>query len=243
MEMRGIRMLRTGLVVTVLGASVVLGAAAPLAAQATTHAPGPYARIVVIAPRPGQATAFDAGYQRHIEWHRTNRDPWTWYGWSFVLGPRLGQFMDGSFGHAAADFDNPIDPAGDRANNAANVTPYADFVSHGVYRRIDEISRGAPLPDTSAYLVLTTYQVRPGSAAAFEHAVGARAAAAGGRSSWFRLELGGGGPQYLLMRGAPSWESAVMLPDPLGPDAGTIVESVTTELLRYLPTHSYHPPS
>jgi hypothetical protein len=26
----------------------------------------------------------------------------------FVLGDRLGQFMHGTFGHAAADFDHPV---------------------------------------------------------------------------------------------------------------------------------------
>src|SRR5690606_29684102 len=93
-----------------------------------THAQsGTLARIVVIQPKPGQAAAFEAGYQRHLEWHRKNADPWRWYGWTFVLGHRLGQFMDGTFGHTSADLDGAIKPAEDRADNAVNVTPYADF--------------------------------------------------------------------------------------------------------------------
>lgn len=223
-------------------------ATAPLAAQSPATpaaAPGPYARIVTIAPKPGQNSAFEQGYERHIGWHRANRDPWSWYGWSFVLGPRLGQFMDGTFGHAAADFDHPVNPAGDAADNATNVTPHADFASHGVYRRLEAASRGAPLPDTSAYLVLVTYRVAPGRAAEFEKAIAARAAPADAAAhhSWYRLELGGIGPQYLLMRAAPSWEAAVMSTGPLGgdPPSPDVVESVTTELLRYRPTHSYHP--
>lgn len=50
---------------------------------------GPFARIVVLEPKPGQRDAFVAGYERHIEWHRRENDPWTWYGWSFVLGERI----------------------------------------------------------------------------------------------------------------------------------------------------------
>jgi hypothetical protein len=230
---------------------IVAGAfTTPLVAQAPATAPGPYARIVTIAPKPGEARAFEEGYARHIEWHRSAGDPWTWYGWSFVLGPRIGRFMDGTFGHAAADFDRPVDPAGDAADNARNVIPHADFVSHGVYRRLDDASRGAAFPDTSAYLVLSTYRVAPGRAAEFESALlsAGTSRGAGGPSddgarwSWYRLELGGGGPEYLLMQGAAGWEAAVAAMDHVALElpAG-VVESVTTELLRYRPTHSYHP--
>lgn len=219
---------------------------APLAAQspAVVAEPGPYARIVTIAPKPGQDSAFEAGYARHIGWHRANRDPWTWYGWSFVLGPRMGRFMDGSFGHAAADFDRSVNPEGDGADNDVNVSPYADFVSHGVYRRLESASRGAVLPDTSSYLALATYQVAPGREAEFEAAIAAPAVSAGAnpstdRWSWYRLEIGGAGSEYLLMRGAPSWEGAVaaMARPGLRPPPG-VVATVTTELLRYRPTHS-----
>lgn len=226
--------------------AMAMSVAAPLVAQspAVVTEPGPYARIVTIAPKPGQDSAFEAGYARHIEWHRANRDPWTWYGWSFVLGPRMGRFMDGSFGHAAADFDRSVNPAGDGADNDANVTPYADFVSHGVYRRLESASRGAALPDTNSYLVLATYRVAPGREAEFEAAIAAPAAAGGptpggDRWSWYRLEIGGTGPEYLLMRGVPSWEAAVAAVErpALRLSAGT-VETATSELLAFRPTHS-----
>ena len=221
--------------------------AAPLAAQTSDTEPGPYARIVTIAPKPGQAQAFDEGYERHIEWHRANGDPWTWYGWSFVLGPRIGRFMDGTFGHAAADFDRPVNPAGDAADNARNVTPHADFVSHGVYRHLDSVSRAVSLPDTSAYLVLATYRVVPGREAEFERAITVPAARAqqadvSQSRSWYRLELGGTGPEYLMMHAVPGWDAAITAMRSLALElpAG-VVASVTTELLRYRPTHSYHP--
>jgi hypothetical protein len=66
------------------------------------------ARIVVIQPKLGKAAEFQAGYKRHLEWHRRNRDPWQWYGWTFVLGDRLGQFMDGTFGHTSSELDVAI---------------------------------------------------------------------------------------------------------------------------------------
>lgn len=61
---------------------------------------GDYARMVVIDPKPGQDQAFADGYRRHLRWHEENHDPWSWHGWTFVLGERMGQFMDGTFDHA-----------------------------------------------------------------------------------------------------------------------------------------------
>ncbi|HEX8693714.1 MAG TPA: hypothetical protein VF746_14925 [Longimicrobium sp.] len=235
-------------------AACALGAAVPATAQQTPPRPepGPYARIVVLQPRPGQQAAFEAGYQRHLEWHRGANDPWTWYGWSFVLGERIGLFMDGTFGHAAADFDAAVQPAADAADNAANVSPYADFLGHGVYERLDALGRGAPLPDTSAFLALTTYRVAPGRERAFAAALAAHHARRQGdpaaRYTWFRLRIGGQAPEYLLMRPVRTFAAAATLPDffeaaPEGGAAGIagLVESVRSELLRYRPTLSYRP--
>ncbi len=216
-------------------------------------APGRFARIVVIAPKPGDERAFEEGYQRHLEWHRAHADPWEWLGWTFVLGDRLGLFMDGTFGHAAADFDAAVDPAGDAADNAANVTPHADFVSHAVVERLDSLGMGPPLPDTTALLVLTTYDVLPGRERRFEDAIAARRTRLprDARFTWYRLRIGGRAPRYLLMRAVPRFSAAAELPGffedaTLGTPSwssalDTIVEEVRTELLRYRPTLSYHP--
>lgn len=224
-----------------------------LSAQAFAQpAAGPFARMVVIQPKPGQAAAFDQGYQRHLAWHSKAGDRWSWYGWSFVLGERLGMFMDGTFGHAAADFDAAVQPGEDAADNAANVVPYADFLSHGVFRRLDAASNGQPLPDASPFLAMATYTVAPGDETAFERQLEAGAArparptrsgdaGAPGRFTWYKLQLGGSGPQYVLMRAAASFGAAADLPEMLPPGAKAMVRSVRTELLRYRAEMSYTP--
>jgi hypothetical protein len=202
--------------------------------------------MVVIQPKPGQESAFEQGYQRHLEWHGKAGDRWTWYGWSFVLGDRLGMFMDGTFGHAAADFDAAVQPAADGADNAANVAPHADFLSHGVFRRLDAASTGQPLPDTSPFLAMSTYSVGAGDEIAFERQLEAGAtrpekARAANRYTWYRLQIGGNGPQYVLMRAASSLGAAAELPEVLPPGARAMVRSVRTELLRYRAEMSYSP--
>ncbi len=212
-------------------------------------AAGPYARMVVIQPKLGQDAAFEQGYQRHLEWHSKANDRWTWYGWSFVLGDRLGMFMDGTFGHAAANFDAAVQPAGDAADNAANVVPYADFLSHGVFRRLDAASAGQVLPDTSPFLAMTSYTVAAGDETAFERQLEAGATKPGqgrtgngaSRYTWYRLQIGGSGPQYVLMRAVSSFGAAAELPEVLPPGARAMVRSVRTELLRYRAEMSYAP--
>lgn len=226
-----------------LAASLLLLSAQASAQQVPA---GPFARMVVIQPKPGQGAAFEQGYQRHLEWHRKVADRWTWHGWSFVLGERLGLFMDGTFGHAAANFDAAVQPAADAADNAVNVTPYADFLSHGVFRRLEGASVGPALPDSSAFLAMSTYTVAPGDVIAFERQLTARAtrpAGQGGaeRYTWYRLQIGGEGAQYVLMRAAPNFAAAAELPDVLPIGTGPMLRGVRTELLRYRADMSYIP--
>jgi hypothetical protein len=54
---------------------------------------GPYARIAVLKPHDGQTIEFEAGYLRHLEWHRQARDPWVWYGWTIWGGDRYRWFV------------------------------------------------------------------------------------------------------------------------------------------------------
>jgi len=64
------------------GAMLVLVASlsTPLIAQMPGR--GPYARIAVLRPHDGDTVDFEAGYIRHLEFHRQAKDTWTWYGWS-----------------------------------------------------------------------------------------------------------------------------------------------------------------
>lgn len=200
---------------------------------------GEFARVVVIKPKPGLADEFMEGYKRHIIWHEKNKDPWPWYGWTFVLGDRIGQFMDGTFGHDVRNFDQAIDPAGDAKDNSINVMPYGDFISHGVYERLANASIGAPVPDSSPYLVLATYLVAIGQESAFEAAFARQAKRLNQRLSLYRVRVGGRAGQYVLMRPAQSFAEGASL-ERIEFPAG-LVDSAQTELLRFQPDHSLIP--
>jgi hypothetical protein len=78
-------------------------------------------------PKPGMEKDFENGYKKHLEWHKANNDPWEWYGWYVISGPRDGWFVDATLNHAWADFDQSVKPADDNADNQLHTYPYGDF--------------------------------------------------------------------------------------------------------------------
>src|SRR5882724_6603565 len=80
---------------------------APLVAQAGASAErGPYARIAALRPHDGDTVDFEAGYIRHLDFHRQAKDAWVWYGWTIWAGERQRWFVYATFGHSAASLDN-----------------------------------------------------------------------------------------------------------------------------------------
>jgi len=78
--------------------------------------------------KEGQSTNFENGFKRHLDWHRKNADQWSWYGWYVVSGKRFGLFIDGTFDLSWSDFDRPVDPLADMADNEINVSQYASLL-------------------------------------------------------------------------------------------------------------------
>jgi len=85
------------------------------------------AQFAIWQPKEQNLQAFDAGYKKHLQWHKDNGDKWNWYGWYIISGNRVGQFIDATTGHAWADLDKPINPAGDMQDNFINVFPYGNL--------------------------------------------------------------------------------------------------------------------
>ena len=224
----------------VLGIALALGTILPalLAAQA---APGPYARIAVLRPHDGKTVDFEAGYIRHLEWHRQARDTWTWYGWTVWAGERQRWFVYATFGHAAADFDNPVSPADDERDNVSNVTPHAQFVENGVYEFLPALSRGTAVPPATPRVELMTIELVPGTASDFEAALGKQQASLQAETLWYRMVAGGPVPRYVRLR--PRAGLAALLDpqsqQPLPDKVGSLIEKSTVEILNLRPTMSY----
>ncbi|MBO9636473.1 MAG: hypothetical protein J7578_25455, partial [Chitinophagaceae bacterium] len=117
------------------------------------------AQFVTWSPRPGMTQQFIEGYKRHLQWHKNANDSWYWYGWFFISGPRTGQFMDATVDRSLADFDDPVDPAGDLADNEKNTMPYADVTSALKLNAINNLSHPGRYGIRAKYMKMITLQV------------------------------------------------------------------------------------
>jgi hypothetical protein len=203
--------------------------------------PGPFARIAVLRPHDGQTVDFEAGYIRHLEFHRQAADRWVWYGWTVWAGERQRWFVYASFGHSARSLDNPVPPAEDERDNVLNVAPHAEFAGNALYEFLPALSRGSAVPQPAARLELVTVDLEPGGESAFEAAIAERQSSLTGETLWYRMVAGGAAPRYLRLRPRPNLAAVLEGGEPGGlPDkrSATIVKT-TVEILSLRPTMSY----
>jgi hypothetical protein len=199
---------------------------------------GPYARIAILRPHDGDTVDFEAGYIRHLEWHRQNKDTWTWYGWTIWAGERQRWFVYATFGHTAASLDSPVSPAEDERDNISNVTPHAQYLGNALYEFLSGLSRGTGEPQPTARLELTTVDVMPGSERAFEAALGAEQSKLQDETLWYRMIAGGTSPRYVRLRPRPNLSALLNETSPL-PDK--LIAKITVEILNLRPAMCYHP--
>lgn len=217
----------------------IAGAVLPALLGAQTGR-GPYARIAVLRPHDGHATEFEAGYVRHLAWHRQAGDPWVWYGWSIWAGDRYRWFVYATFGHSATSLDSAVAPADDERDNVLNVAPHVEWVTNGLYEYLPALSRGTGEPPPAARLEYTAVDLVPGGAKAFEAALGAGRTALAGETLWYRMVAGGPTPRYVRLRPLPGLSSVLerrgeqLLPDAVSP----LIARTTVEVWTLRPTMS-----
>ncbi len=170
---------------------------------------GPYARISVLRPHDGDTIDFEAGYIRHLDWHRQNKDTWTWYGWTIWAGERQRWLVYATFGHSGEGLDHPVSPLEDERDNISNVTPHGRFLGHGLYEFLPGLSQGSGVPQPLARAELVTVDLVPGAEQAFEGALGARQASLPGETLWYRMLAGGPAPRYVRLRPRPTVSTLV----------------------------------
>ena len=208
-------------------------------APAVDH--GPYARIAILRPNDGDTVDFEAGYVRHLDWHRRANDSWAWYGWTIWAGDRQRWFMYATFGHSAQSLDNPVSPADDERDNISNVTPHAQYLGNALYEYLPLLSRGTGEPSPTSRLEMTTVDVRPGTEKSFEAGLSAQQPSLKGETLWYRMIAGGATPRYVRLRPRPSLSAILDGGDDraLPEQVNDLVAKATIEILTLRPAMSY----
>ena len=201
---------------------------------------GPYARIAVLRPHDGKTVEFEAGYIRHLGWHKHAQDPWVWYGWSIWGGDRYRWFVYATFGHSAASLDSAVSPAEDERDNVLNVAPHVEWVTNGIYEFLPDLSRGTGVPQPTARLEFTAVELVPGAAKAFEKALAAARPGLQREALWYRMVAGGVTPRYVRLRTQRSLSALLAADDDRALQDGVkhLVRRTTVEIWTLRPSMS-----
>jgi len=158
-----------------------------------------YAALFAYQVDRGAEGEFATGYRTHLAWHRAKGDTLGWYGWFVLTGEGAGTFVDGIFGVGLRALDERVDPAGDLADAAANVNPYARPVYRKLLRRVPASSATAILEERHPSRFLEVFHI---------------ATTAAGAERLERLVQGDAGPRalYAVMNGGALCEYLLLVP-------------------------------
>src|SRR5262249_42730985 len=201
-----------------------------------------FARIALLRPHDGDTVEFEAGYIRHLDFHRQAKDSWVWYGWTIWAGERQRWFVYATFGHTAASLDHPVPPAEDERDNISNVTPHAEFAGNAIYEYLPALSRGSGVPTPTARLELVTVDLNAvGAGKAFEDALVAEQSRLRDETLWYRMVAGGPVPRYVRLRPRPNLSALLDAPGEavISPASMRFIAKTTVEILNLRPTMSY----
>jgi hypothetical protein len=113
--------------------------------------------------KPKQGADFEAALKRHFDWHRQQKDTWSYFTWQILTGERSGQYVVASFGHDWKDLDaRTTFQEADDANVRETLASATDSVIHSYYLHRPDLSvplqdPGGPVP----YTEINTYFMTP----------------------------------------------------------------------------------
>ena len=231
--------------IRIVGAVLLVGTVFPtlfIAQTARTTqtgpAPGPYARIAIMRALDSHSVDWEAGYIRHLDWHRQAKDTFGWYSYSvWASTERQRWIIYATFGHTADELSNPVSPAEDERDNILNVLPHAQFLGNGVYEFLSALSRGNGVPTPTLRAEYTMVELTQGAGKAFETALAAERSKLQGETLWYRMVVGGNTPCYVRLR--PRASLATFLDeraDQALPDkVNGLISKMTVEILNLRP--------
>jgi hypothetical protein len=166
---------------------------------------GKVCQIFVNVIKPGMANQYEAGRKKHMGWHGSQKDAFTWYTWQVLTGEGVGNYIVGTFGHEWKDFDgrdkfNDADATDAAASMGA--TEARSEQSYYLYR--PDMSRADSAAQGPANMAsVTFFHLKPEGVNDFTSGVIKVKDAQNklnwpGHGEWYQLANGGEGPTFVL---------------------------------------------
>ncbi len=201
-------------------------------------------RVYFVKPKPGAEQQLEAGRKKHMQFHRAQKDTWTWNTWSIETGDNTGSYVTSSCGHAWKDFDDWEKRMGkiDTADAIANMGPYQQGTSNGFYLYRADMSLGPPNQAPTPMTAVSIYVLHPGTAPDFTTAIKKINDALSKQpdwpktSGWLQLVNGGESPTFVLLNARQNWADFAPLqksvPDVLNEVYGKEAADQTLKTIR-----------
>jgi hypothetical protein len=162
---------------------------------------GRYARIGFFRALDGHWSEMEAGYVRHLDWHRRVKDPWEWYGYIVSASTeRQAWILYATFGRTSAELGSPVAPAEDWADALTTLFPHAKLLETGIYEFLPALSRGNGVPTPTLSAEYTTVELNRRASKIFEATIAAEKPKLQGETLWYRLIIGGNTARYVRLR-------------------------------------------
>jgi len=132
--------------VTIVASLIAIVVSVPAVAQTAN-----LTRQLFVEPKLGMTAEFETALKAHIEWRKSNNDPWTWSTYSVVNGDDFGQYVIRSTGHSWSDFDaygTWETRTGDAQHFTSTVMPFVESFRQNISSLNLGLSR--PVADISA---------------------------------------------------------------------------------------------
>jgi hypothetical protein len=238
-----------------------------LALPAVAQMPsGRVAQVFVNVPKPGMGSQYEEGRKKHMAWHTSQKDAFTWYTWEVLTGDGTGNYVVGTFGHEWKDFDGrDTFEAADGADAAANMGAAEASSQQSFYLYRPDMSRTDAAAQGPAKLAsVTFFRLKPEGVNDFTSGVIKAKAAQDkvnwpGHSEWYQLANGGEGPTFVLSQPRANWAAFqapdktldVVMEEAYGKQKGAAIlatlrkaiRSSYSQIIRFRPDLSYVPKS
>ncbi len=170
-------------------------------------------RIYFAQPKSGASTQLEQARQKHMQFHKSQNDTWTWNTYLIETGMNTGTYVTSTCGHAWKDFDDWEKKMGkaDAADAAAGMGPLQEHSWNGFYIYRSDMSLAPANQPPAPLTSVTIYHLRAGTADDFTGAVTKINDALRKQqdwpktSGWLQLANGGDAPEFVLLSSRQNW--------------------------------------
>src|SRR5437868_3963773 len=129
-------------------------------------------RIYFVKPKAGSETQLEQGRKKHMQFHKSQNDSWTWATFAIETGMNAGVYVTSTCGHSWKDFDDWEKKMGkaDAADAGASIGPTVQGGDNAFYTYRSDMSLAPDMPQ-APMVAVTLYTLHPGAAPDFVDAI------------------------------------------------------------------------